>query len=183
MESTLRFFDEFLESEYRSTAGIFSKDVSDDECRMLTDRTKSFLHSSVKYQHERSGAEFDADMAEFSEMNRANAVKRQVFLVKERQNPTYGDALRRVTTGDRVYELCCSYHMKARRGVGYSVAFFVSETNEGLKIVYLRRFLSGKWSEMHGYAPMQIIDAGRVVECRKLQAPEDPESLALYDSE
>jgi hypothetical protein len=183
MELVLKFFNDFLEAEHRSTVAIFSKEVSDDECKGLTDRTKSFIHSLVKYQHERSGAEFDVDMAEFSEMNRANAVKRQLFLVKAYRNPVYGDALRRVVVGDRLYGLYCSYSMKARRKPGYSQLFFVADTDEGLRVVYLKRFVDAKWNEMHGYGPMQVADAGEAVECVKLHAPEDPESLALYERE
>ncbi|QJD85688.1 hypothetical protein [Cohnella herbarum] len=183
MKTVVDFFNEFLEAEYHSTVSIFTKEMSDEESKELTDKTKSFLHSIVKYQHERSGAEFDEDMVEFSEINKNNVIKRHIFLVKEYQNATYGEALSRVIIGNKLYGFYCSYNMKTRKEIGYSQIFFVTDTDEGFKIVYLKRFLDGKWALMHGYEPMQITNTGHVVEVCKVQAPVDAVSLARYEED
>ncbi len=93
--------------------------------------------------------------------------------------------MKHTVTGDDLYACYVSYPSKGGRELYFSSIFYLSETNEGLKIIYRKSFNSdiGIWYHSHDLEAAQVINPGKLIEVEKYQAPEEATSLAEYNKD
>ena len=190
MNKIKEFIDQFIESEYDCNRKEYLSSVTDGEFDLLKNKVLKFYHSRdssnlfVRGIAEENLKYFSAEQIKSFEKNSIDAIPRTLFQIKHYQEPILGDALKRIVTGNDLYACYLSYPSKGGRELYFSSIFYVSETNEGLKIIYEKSFNSdtGIWYHPVDMDVTTVIDEGKLIETEKYQAPEEATSLADYNS-
>lgn len=185
------FIEHFIESEYDSNRNEYISSVTDEEFNILKGKELEFYHSHLSaYQSERGIAEenlkyFTDDQIKAFEKNSIDAIPRTLFQIKHYQNPTLGDGLKRIVTGNDLYACYVSYPSNGGRDLYFSSIFYIMETNQGLRIIYRKSFDSdnGVWYHPVGMDVTTVIQEGQHIETEKYVAPVEATSLEDYNKE
>lgn len=189
MENIKTFIAQFIQAEYDCKRTEYIGSVSDDEYHSFQAKLFSFFHSRDSIHSEERGiAEenlnyfSEEDLKKF-EKNSTDAIPRTLFQIKHYENPVLGDALKRIVTGNDLYACYVSYPSQGGRDLYFSSIFYVTETNEGQKIIYDKSFNSdtGSWYHPVDMDTVTVIDEGHLIAVEKYQAPEEATSLADYN--
>lgn len=182
-----KFTRNFIQEEFKFTTMKYDISVNDIECQSQAKIINDFFHTNNSANYKRTGREFrDESKKEFALINKKRAIPRTLFQIKHYQNPILGDALKRIVTGNDLYACYVSYPSKGDRELYFSSIFYISETNEGLKIIYEKSFDSNKGVWYHPVVDMDVttvLDEGELIEIEKYQASEEATSLVDYNKE
>lgn len=191
MKEIKQFTEQFIQAEYDCKRTEYIGTFSDEEFNALQTNLFSFFHSRDSIHSEERGiAEenlqyFSEEEIKAFEKNSTDAIPRTLFQIKHYENPILGDALKRIVTGNDLYACYVSYPSKGGRDLYFSSIFYVTETNEGMKIIYKKSFNSdtGVWYHPVDMDTVTVIDEGKLISVEKYQAPEEETSLADYNKE
>lgn len=190
MDKVKEFIKGFIESEYDCNRNEYIASVTDVEFNLLKDKAIKFYHSRDSGDLFNRGIEeenlqyFTAEQIKSFEKNSIDAIPRTLFMIKHYQDPVLGDALKRIVTGNDLYACYVSYPSKGGRDLYFSSIFYVSETDEGLKIIYEKSFNSdtGIWYHPVDLSVATVIDEGQLIEVQKYTEPVEATSLADYNA-
>ncbi|WP_286924143.1 hypothetical protein [Flavobacterium sp. UBA4197] len=191
MDRIKEFIESFIESEYDCNRNEYLSSVTDEEFDLLKNKALKFYHSRdsgslfVRGIAEENLQYFTEEEIKAFEKNSIAAIPRTLFQIKYYQGPILGDALKRIVTGSDLYACYVGYTSEGGRDLYFSSIFYVSETNEGLKIIYRKSFDSdtGVWYHPVDLSVGTVIDEGKLIEVEKYQEPEEVTSLADYNAE
>ncbi|NQY30129.1 MAG: hypothetical protein HRT69_11745 [Flavobacteriaceae bacterium] len=187
MKEIKEFIKEFIQKEYLFNHAEYDMMVEDDECDEKANIVNNYFHeyNSPNYNRvtsiiERRGNE-KWENRYAKKMNKI--IPRTLFQIKQYHSFELGDALQRIVTGKDLYACYVSYPSKGGRALYFSSIFYVSETNEGMKIIYEKSFDSdaGKWYHPVDVDVVTVISEGNLVAVEKYQTPEEETSLADYN--
>ena len=185
MNSIEEFIRNFIHEEFKFTTMKYDIFVDDETCQIQAKIINDFFHSNNNVNYKRTGREFkDESKKEFAITNKNRTISRTLFQIKHYQDPLLGDALKRIVIGNDLYACYVSYPSKGGRDLYFSSIFYISETNEGLKIIYDKSFNSdaGLWYHPVDLAVVTVIEEGKLIEVEKYTAPEETTSLADYNA-
>ncbi len=190
MDRIKKFITEFIQAEFIAEKSKYNITVSDEDYKILVAKTyHSFYNLIVSNPHGRGRSVNQIIGDETWEMrwNRtySSFIPRILFQIKHYINPKLGEALARFVTGKDIYACYLSYNQSGGKELYFSSIYFVSETNEGLKIIYTMSFDSKKgiWYHPNELDTTRVIDPGKLIEVEKYQAPEEESSLLDYNKE
>ncbi len=186
LKNIKEFIEQFIKSEYEFNFAEYNMEVSDVECEEIAEKVNALIYDT-KYERvtsieERKG---DEQWEQRYKVKLKKIIPRTLFQIKHYQNPTLGDALKRIVTGDDLYACYVSYPSNGGRDLYFSSIFYVAETNEGLKIIYEKSFNSdtGIWYHPVDLSVVTVIDEGKLIEVEKYLSPVEATSLADYNAE
>ncbi len=189
MEKLKEFIKDFIVTEYQCNLGKYDIRINDVDFKILKDKVSSFFIESIPNSYNRADILKKAENPMYSQMysqNLSNTRSRILFRIKELENTSLGDELKRIVRGDRVYRADMSYHEETPIEFrSFGNAYYIGETEKGLKIIYLKRFdiKNGVWEHQHDWKPSQVLEDGNLIEVEKLQAPIEPNSLKEYNKD
>jgi hypothetical protein len=186
LKNIKEFIEQFIKSEYEFNFAEYNMEVSDAECEEIAKKVNALIYDS-KYERatsieERKGNE---QWEQRYKKKLEKIIPRALFQIKHYQNSILGDALKRVVTGNDLYACYVGYHLNVERDLFFSSIFYVSETNEGLKIIYSKMFNDEKgiWYHSHDLEAAQVLNPGKLIEVEKYLSPVETTSLADYNAE
>ncbi|NQY30131.1 MAG: hypothetical protein HRT69_11755 [Flavobacteriaceae bacterium] len=190
MKNIKEFIAKFIVAEHKCNKGEYNFNLSDKDYELLRKEASSFFHSHAD-QHFWRGIEEDEleDMSEGEKEEYAenvlSATPRTLFQIKKYKNFELGGNLKRIVTSEDLYACYVSYPSKGGRALYFSSIYFITKTNEGLKIIYRKGFDSDKilWYHSHDLEVLQVLSTGNLVAVEKHQAPEEATSLTDYNVE
>jgi len=190
MKNIKELIERFIVAEHKCNKGEYNFNLSDKDYELLRKEASSFFHNDVDKHFWRGVEEdefndIDEDEKKEYEENTLSAIPRTLFQIKQYNNFELGDSLKRIVTGKDLYACYVSYPSKGGRALYFSSIFYVSETNEGMKIIYEKSFNSdtGKWYHPVDMDVVTVISEGQLVALEKYQAPEEETSLTDYNAE
>jgi len=185
MQKIKEFIELFISNEYEFNYNEYNTEVSNIECDKLAEAVNALFYypeyKRVSGIEERRG---DAQWEQRYKLRIEKTTPRSLFQIKHYQNPTLGDALKCIVTGNDLYACYVSYDSTGGgRELYFSSIFYVAETDQGLKIIYRKGFDSDKgvWYHPVDMDVTIVIDEGQLVAVEKYQAPEEATSLADYN--
>ncbi|KMQ70287.1 hypothetical protein [Chryseobacterium koreense] len=188
METIKQFIEQFILDEYNCNKAKTDITVTDGEYKTLQEKAYSHYHSIMPNPYGRGMSQEELLNEEpiYQELYRNNvedAVPRTLFQIKQYEKPKLGEGLPRWMINDTLFACYTSYTEKSDDPMDYSTLFYVSETNEGLKIVYRIRYDSEEqeWRHSHDLKINQVKNPGKLITVEKYQAPEEKTSLADYN--
>ena len=189
IENIKDFIEDFIRSEYKCGYAKWDIDVSNEDYEKYKNKAYGFMHTNSSNPSGRAGVLEDlltnSEKRSLALIKLKKIIPRILFQLKHYETPTLGDALKRIVTGNDLYACYVSYDLNVGRNPFFSSIFYVSETNQGLKIIYRKLFddEKGKWYHSHDLEAAQIINSGKLIEVQKYIAPEEATSLADYNAE
>ncbi len=190
MENIKQFIEQFIQDEYNCKKAKTDITVADEEYKILQEKAYSHYHTVIPNPFGRGMSQEELLNEEpiYQELYKRNvedAIPRTLFQIKQYEKPKLGEGLSRWLTTDKLYACYTSYTEKSDDPIDYSTLFYVSETNEGLKIIYFIRYNSDEqeWRHSHDLKINQVKNAGKLIAVEKYQAPEEATSLADYNKE
>jgi hypothetical protein len=184
MENINKFIKEFIELEFNCHRLKWDISVTDQDVEAINKKLKTYFHPVIQPDLTRIGSEFSNEVKiELAKKKLTKIHPRILFQIKHYINPKLGDALARFVTGKDIYACYLSYNQSGGRELYFSSIYFVSETNEGLKIIYTMSFDSKKgiWYHPNELDTTRVINLGKLIEVEKYQAPEEESSLLDYN--
>ena len=186
MDNIKEFLLNFIKKEYQFTKCRYDINVTDQDCENIANKlNKSFIEENSS-NYRRIGREFkNESKKQFSIENLERAIPRTLFQIKHYKDFTLGDSLKRIVTSKDLFACYVSYEQKTGYPIGYSTIFYVSETDEGLKIIYAKNYntsVKHGWSHSHDLKVLQVLKDGTLLAVEKYEAPEEATSLADYNA-
>ncbi|HPI87391.1 MAG TPA: hypothetical protein PLR01_13535 [Bacteroidales bacterium] len=187
MKEVISWMLNFIEDEFMLMHEYHQiEDVTDEMYSQKRDAFGKYFHSLLD-RYEVKNYSRNKSMYKYIDLvlkDRDTLLKRKLFQIKHYKNPIAGKELSSHIDIKDMYRCYLGPNQQTTSPDSrFSRAFFVSDTSEGLKIIYYERFTLGKWEQPHDYEPMLIKDFGTLVEVKKIQAPEEPQSLKDYNKE
>lgn len=189
MEEIKSFIESFIQDEYTCNKANYDFSISDDGYEEVRLKVEAYFHTvnSDEYWRaleEEDVQELDIEQKELYFQNVGRAISRTLFQIKQYKNPKVGEGLVRWLVNDELFACYTSYTENNDLPLDYSTVFYVSQTNEGLKIIYKIRYESDipEWRHSHYLKINQVKNPGKLVAMEKYKAPEEPNSLADYNS-
>lgn len=190
MKDIKQFIEQFILDEYNCLRADYDFSIPDAAYEQLRLKASANFIEANKQDYwrgleEDDVADLDEDTKKMYAQNTDKTVPRILFQIKQYEKPKLGEGLPRWLTVDKLYACYTSYTEKSDEPIDYSTLFYVSETNEGLKIIYFIRYDSDEqeWRHSHGLKINQVKNAGKLIAVEKYQAPEEATSLADYNKE
>ncbi|MEW7277025.1 hypothetical protein ABW636_00340 [Aquimarina sp. 2201CG1-2-11] len=189
MDKIKEFIKDYINIENTGLIAKWDVTKTDEEVDVLANKLSVFLHSYLSETTiARTGLEFDLDDeedVEFTKIKMSKFVPRTLFQIKHYKNFELGYNLSQVVTGKDLYACYVSYPSEGGRDLYFSSIFYVSDTEEGRKIIYEKSFDSkkGEWYHPHEGEGLQVLDSGDLIAVEKYHAPEEETSLADYNKE
>lgn len=186
MKEIKEFIEAYINNEFQFTIMKYDILVNDEECEIQAKIINNFFHTRNPTNYRRTGIEFkDETKKALAVTNKKKAIPRTLFQIKHYQDPLLRDAIKHIVIGNDLYACYVSYPSKEGRDLYFSSIFYVSETNEGLKIIFRKSINSDTgrvWYRTVDLVVETVIEEGKLIEVEKYKAPEEATSLADYNS-
>ena len=189
MEDIKNFIVEFIQQEKTCNIAKWNINVSNNKYNKLKNSTYGFMHSYMSNPFGRAGVLEDlledVEEQKFALKKIKKITPRTLFQIKHYKDFTLGDSLKRIVTSKDLFACYVSYEQKTGYPIEYSKIFYVSETDEGLKIIYAKNYNTSEkhdWSHSHDLKVLQVLKEGTLLAVEKYQAPEEATSLADYNA-
>jgi len=186
MKTIENFINDFISAEYEALKGKWDISISNEECGVLNVKAKSYFHSLLSSMDFGRVENFfeDEDILDYAPMKLEELQKRTLFQIKEYKNPVCGERIKQALVDNTIF-LCYAGDVEVDDDskAFYSRIFVLANSDENLKIISYFRFKEGELEQLDNYESNQITDLGILVNVKKLQAPEEENSLADYNAE
>lgn len=176
--SVKTFIQDFTQSEYKYEYTKWDMPKNNERYEVYRNRTYSFVYP---YPSSDIIGMFNSFLVEKEDkMSRSQKLKkltpRTLFKIEHYRDFNLQGTSKGIVTGNDLYACYVSYPSTWPDEFLFSSIFYIADTDEGMRIIYRKRFNSDSgWYHPDNMIHLKIIDEGKLVEIQKYNEPQEVE--------